>query len=394
MIVALTGVLNTALGIGISIASLLVSVLFGAFYIRSQSKASQSVFDSHEFQEIKSEYESRFGEKLTNLAAMEAKERQLLESQVRRQTLEEEVRKQQETLIPVEVEIKNALARFGTEADVGKNWTEQVNHLTERLRETGRQIGIAREHLAGLGVDESEFVTEDPGAKYEKSELERLESELGTLDTKLQEDERALDSLRQRILAEVKLGDVTVGWDELINALRESREEQAHEYRHLAAELIAKILIKDELEVIREQEDAKIQKSLRSDVLTEPLKQITGRYDSIELEGETLSVSDPYHTFTIEDLSTGAAEQVLLALRIGCASRLFGKQQLFLILDDAFQHADWERRELLLTEVSALAKDGWQIIYLTMDDHIQRIFDKHGKKTFGKEYRSIKLEEA
>ena len=102
-------------------------------------------------------------------------------------------------------------------------------------------------------------------------------------------------------------------------------------------------------------------------------------------------MSDPYHTFPIEDLSTGAAEQVLLALRIGCASRLFGKEQLFLILDDAFQHADWDRRNLLLAEVSALAEDGWQIIYLTMDDHIRDLFDHVGKKRFKKDYMFFDL---
>ncbi|GAG72424.1 unnamed protein product, partial [marine sediment metagenome] len=61
----------------------------------------------------------------------------------------------------------------------------------------------------------------------------------------------------------------------------------------------------------------------------------------------------------------------MLALRIGFSSKLLKKDTLFLILDDAFQHSDWERRETLVKRLADIAKDGWQIIYLTMDDHIK-----------------------
>jgi uncharacterized protein YhaN len=108
--------------------------------------------------------------------------------------------------------------------------------------------------------------------------------------------------------------------------------------------------------------------------------------------GESLVISDPFQEYPLESLSTGAQEQVLLALRIGCAARIVGKEGLFLILDDAFQHADWDRRGWLLDQVIKLANHGWQIIYLTMDDHIRDLFDKVGHKNFKKNYRFIDLE--
>jgi uncharacterized protein YhaN len=65
---------------------------------------------------------------------------------------------------------------------------------------------------------------------------------------------------------------------------------------------------------------------------------------------------------------------------------------LFLVLDDAFQHADWERRERLMDEVIRLGKKGWQILYLTMDDHIRDLFHDRGVKEFKKGFRFYDLE--
>ncbi len=82
---------------------------------------------------------------------------------------------------------------------------------------------------------------------------------------------------------------------------------------------------------------------------------------------------------------------MLLALRMGFASRLAGGEPLFLILDDAFQHSDWERRERLVREVVALAETGWQISYLTMDDHLRDLFVEAGEQDFGEDFRFFQI---
>ena len=98
----------------------------------------------------------------------------------------------------------------------------------------------------------------------------------------------------------------------------------------------------------------------------------TGHYDRVEKEDRELFVANSYGRYRVSDLSTGAREQVLLGLRIGFAAIILAGTPLFLILDDAFQHSDWERRDRLVKKLFALAKEGWQIIYFTMDDHIPR----------------------
>ena len=143
---------------------------------------------------------------------------------------------------------------------------------------------------------------------------------------------------------------------------------------------------------MRKDEDQKILESLQSESITGLLESITGRYNNLALENDRLIVSSVHNDFNLSDLSTVTQEQVLLALRIGFASKLLGKQgePLFLILDDAFQYSDWERRERLMDTVIQLAKTGWQIFYLTMDDHIKTLFQKRGK-VFGDDFKYLDL---
>jgi len=77
---------------------------------------------------------------------------------------------------------------------------------------------------------------------------------------------------------------------------------------------------------------------------------------------------------------------------MGFCSRILNKDKLFLILDDAFQYSDWDRRKLLTDKVVDLAKKGWQIIYFTMDDNIKELFDTKGK-ALGTDYKNFVLTE-
>ena len=144
------------------------------------------------------------------------------------------------------------------------------------------------------------------------------------------------------------------------------------------------------IKVLRKGEDSKLLAGLKSKEVQEPLFQLTNRYKNINVEEEKLVGSDQFHDFQISELSTGAQEQILLALRIGFATKRAGRDSLFLILDDAFQYSDWQRRQRLMEKVVQLTKEGWQIIYFTMDDHIRRLFDEAGKQ-FGEQYKCIEL---
>ena len=125
--------------------------------------------------------------------------------------------------------------------------------------------------------------------------------------------------------------------------------------------------------------------------MSEPIQAITATYTGVELNGDELVVFNTMERYPLSAMSTGAKEQILMALRIGLAAHVLGDQKMFLILDDAFQHSDWSRRERLVDEMAALANTDWQIIYFSMDDHIKKLFEERVKPIAKKRYQSFEL---
>ena len=192
--------------------------------------------------------------------------------------------------------------------------------------------------------------------------------------------------MKQKI-CEITGDAISIPWEQLIQNLRETHLNCLAEYKDLTAEILGKKAVQRILDQLRLEEDRKIDAGLSSELILQPLKKITGRYTNLELKDNELMISDAWQNFPFSELSTGAQEQVLLALRIGFAQKWLRREadQLFLILDDAFQYSDWSRREYLLDMVIELAKSGWQILYFTMDDHIRDLFDTRCV-SFGDQY--------
>ncbi len=391
MVAVLVDLTTPLIGIPVSIGALLLMAGFGTYYLLSQSRSEKAVFEDHEIQRIKFEYQENLGEEMPSIASMEALENELQEAAVAKQQLEKNIVEDRQLLSTTEARLSSHLSKYEFE-DPKFDWVEKINDLDDRLNTIHHQSNLKREELAGLSVDSSDYETEYPGAPFQKSTLDDLESQLSDFNKQLEEEQARFEAVRHRLSVVTGISDLTTPLEGFIQRLREKRHDQSVDYRARTADLISKILVKEELALIREQEDVKIQSSLDSEQQTRPLHQVTGHYTTIELQDGQLVVSDPFESFTLDELSTGAQEQVLLALRIGCASHILGDKNLFLILDDAFQYADWDRRERLMDEVVRLGKKGWQILYLTMDDHIRDLFHDRGVKEFKKEFRFHDLE--
>jgi len=145
---------------------------------------------------------------------------------------------------------------------------------------------------------------------------------------------------------------------------------------------LAKIQLNEALNEYGEEENKRIADGLERDELTEPLYALTGRYQNIRLEEERglVLISDQGDEYPLAYLSTGAREQIFFALRTGFARVGTDGSPKFLILDDAFQHSDTQRREKLVEQALALVQDGWQLFYFTMDDHIRELFRDAGRR--------------
>ena len=77
----------------------------------------------------------------------------------------------------------------------------------------------------------------------------------------------------------------------------------------------------------------------------------------------------------------------MIALRMMFARRYLGDVPGFLLLDDAFQHSDWNRRELLVDHTLSLVRErGWQVFYFTMDNHLRDLFKERADNQLGVDF--------
>ena len=114
--------------------------------------------------------------------------------------------------------------------------------------------------------------------------------------------------------------------------------------------------------------------------LSEYFRIVTERYDEVEVHNKTFIVRQKDgRKFKIDELSSGAQDQLLLCFRIAALRKIY-PQGAFLILDDAFIFADWARRPRLVELLKKFIDDGNQVIYLTSDDHTRDLLKEFGAK--------------
>jgi len=229
-------------------------------------------------------------------------------------------------------------------------------------------------------------------AEFDPQKLTGLEEEIVKLKEQMETINRQKTMLKQRI-CDITGESVTRKLEELIPTLQTLRAELERNGRTLTAEILAGIAVTQAAGELRAGEDTSLQSALDDPSIRAPLLAVTGRYERVDLKDGIIYVSDRFQSFKVDELSTGAQEQVMLGLRMGMASRLFEGQPLFLILDDAFQHSDWQRRPAMVDEVLRLAKSGWQIFYLTMDDHLRDLFLEKTPPELGDDFLYVSLKE-
>lgn len=356
------------------------------FYLQRLLRWTKSATETEERQSIQQGYKERFGESLSSLTDLKTRLEILRKDNFAVSDLRNRIEEIQREKSEYVDEINNHFQALTGKIIEKSMWQSTLQKIQKQNHEIDNEIQELSIRLEKLDIDKSDFRIQTVDFQYSKEKIEELEEELAELVDNLLDAQNDLKSLKQLICNET--GDeINTPWPRIIKCLRERREDVNRDYRQITAEILAKIGISQVLEEIRTQEDEKIRRDLKTEEVGSVLSMITGCYESLDLADDQLIVSGDYGNYHLSDLSTGAREQVQLALRMGFATRLAGNQPLFLILDDAFQHSDWERRERLCKQVIQLAKSGWQVTYLTMDDHIRDLFCERGKEAFGDQFR-------
>ncbi|MDK1119386.1 MAG: hypothetical protein QGM50_11455 [Anaerolineae bacterium] len=404
-VATIIGILFTSIGIALpqfmeSVYGLLPGILgmgmiifggfFGYLYIRQHQRQHNALAESDELERIAATFKKKFGESTNDLATLKNKYKYIQRAYFKSQDLEEEIKIVYRDVDRLEDEINLSFSNFEIEISDPTTWNKKANQLKDSFDDFQVQVQELKLSLAELDVKHEEYLASDPGANFSKFELANGKEQLIIIEKLLIEEEDGLKILDREIRVTIN-DQKSETLDELLENLRKNRIEVIEEYKQITSRILAGVLLTKVIEDAREQEDEKIKANLESGNVREPLYTITNRYEAVTFDGESIKVQDKFDEFDIADLSTGAQEQVLLALRIGFASRAMGQDTAFLILDDAFQHSDWVRRERLVKETMELAKRGWQILYFTMDNHIEYLFDRHGKAKLKKKYKKFIL---
>jgi len=293
--------------------------------------------------------------------------------------LNEELQNLENEICILNDEIKNKLTIWFPNDIEENQWENEISGLKKRIESEKERKNKLDGELKGLGIYESEYLAEDPGIKYNPNELKQIENELKRNEEEKEKKEKELFNIKTRICAQLNI-DTSTPWDEILSLLFVEKEKTEKELKKILAKIIAGISVHQAIEKIKKQEEELLADSINSKEITEILTEITaGKYQKIRIEGDDIILSTNTGDYNIKDLSTGAKEQILLAIRIGIAQKLLGNNSAFLMLDDAFQHVDWEKRPLIVESLVKLSKSGWQIFYFTMDDNFKNLFEEKKK---------------
>jgi len=353
-------------------------LLFWYFQKVNKMLSNQAV--DQELEKIRATYLEKFNEPCKDISTMRVKREAIASDYHAVQQIEKDIEKTEAEIQSLTNKIQQGFKELGYSKLTPEQWGSTISSCSNRINDLGSQSREFDKALARYDVDPSDYIKSDPGIPYKRADYDRAETDKDNLINERNTLEQSLHELKSEIQARV--GDYSlIEWSDLIHKLREIRSRKVEDYKQYTADIIAGNLLNQAIEKIREQEDQDISESLDLEIVQEPLKRISQHYVKVELDEGSVNIIDEYNqAFNINDLSTGTREQIFLALRMGFARKILQGNTAFMILDDAFQHSDWERRPSLVDSAFKLAKQGWQVIYFSMDDNIRDLFDTRGKK--------------
>jgi uncharacterized protein YhaN len=374
-----------ALSLGVFILSLLFT------FARRRGGAPESA--RAEMEEIRKAYKERFGSSLHSLTEFDLAKSRLDREVGKAQLVDGSHRTAELSLKELRHRIRENLAAMGYSHVQESEWAVLSQELKEKTRGLRIDCNRYEERLENLGVEEGDYLEQPPGGEYSRDREREIERELVEVESRIRLEQEKNQELREQFIEH--LGRETARSQSIENlaiAIEERRKEHKQQLRDLLSEMIAGHVVSEILEGFRRLEDEHLESTLNDPRISSLIKKLTvGRYDRVSLQEEQLFIGNETESYNLAEMSTGAREQVLLALRMGVASLLCGKQSMFLILDDAFQYSDWQRREVLVLQSLEAVRSGWQVIYFTMDDDIRDRFCKAAGKLDTGTFKLIEL---
>lgn len=275
-------------------------------------------------------------------------------------------------------EIKNKI-KIIFNADLEESeWETKISEKIDEYTKLNNEKSKKEGELKGLGISESDYLADDPGIEYSPMTLQDIENTIEEIKQKINDEDQKNKDLKNEICHLIGK-DFTIEWNDLIDALYKTKDDVLNKLKDTEAKIIAGKIVHDTINEIQKVEDENMLEAINSQKFKKLLKDLTLNYEELFFEDnegknfDEIKIYGDKGEFYLKDLSTGTKEQVLFALRVTLVEKILSDKAFF-ILDDAFQHSDYNRRPKLIDQLFDLSDAGWQIIYLTMDDHIRNLF--------------------
>lgn len=368
----------------------LIGAGLGYAHIRQLQKRDSRATQESELTNISAEFERKFGKKLSDIASLRKLHDEQNEANIAANIIAEQVNSLKSELERLDQSLSDQLFALSGQRLPTEAWRDELQSISLRGQQTRNTLVETKMRLAALQVDAANYRSQPAEIPYNEQRSQQLEKKIQELSDNRRREEERLNSLRSKLAAETR-SDPSLAWEKLVDALSEKRRKLVQKYQDETAQLLGSIVVNGVLDELFKQEEARILTSLQSSEVTHYLKKMTSHYERVEYDGGLFKVGDPFAEYSFADLSTATQEQVLLALRLGISAHCFQGRSMFLVLDDAFQHSDWLRRESLVNSIMEAAHAGWQILYLTMDDNIRDLFTTRAQAEFPADHKIFKL---
>ncbi|HQM78495.1 MAG TPA: AAA family ATPase, partial [Bacteroidales bacterium] len=273
--------------------------------------------------------------------------------------IELDLKNENDKLDKVKAEIRKVFDSLNIQIPENE-WKDKLDDLINTTTKIKNDINTIAGELNGLGIDPENFIREDPGIKFDPTHLLNLENLINDKSNQLKELEKENLDYKGEI-ANITGLSTKDDWNTLIDQLYAKQNEILNQLKHQESFIIAGILVHQTISELLRAEDEHIQNSINSPNFSDLLFEITGKYKNLTIDDDgKILISSDTAEYKLQDLSTGTKEQVLFALRVTLAEKILDDKAFF-ILDDAFQHSDYDRRPKLIDQVFSLADRGWQI---------------------------------